>query len=84
MTPGDLIAQRRAELGESLAIFSKRLGVDRSFLCDVEHGKRRVALKHAQRWAEPLGIEPAALAKLIFQELLDEAGLDLVVQVRRR
>jgi transcriptional regulator with XRE-family HTH domain len=78
---GALSALREAE-GESLAQFSERLGVSRSHLSDIEHGRRSVSLERAAKFAAALGQHQAQFVRLALQDQVREAGLKLRVDVR--
>ena len=72
-------------LGEemSLEAFAKQLGVSRTNLSDIEHGRRGVSVERAAQWAELLGYDQTQFVRLALQALLDEAGLPLLAQVTR-
>ena len=72
-------------LGEELSLeaFAKQLGVSRTNLSDIEHGRRGVSVERAAQWAELLGYDQTQFVRLALQALLDEAGLPLLAQVTR-
>jgi transcriptional regulator with XRE-family HTH domain len=72
-------------LGEemSLEAFASQLGVSRTNLSDIEHGRRGVSVERAAHWAELLGYDQAQFVRLALQAQLDEAGLPLLAQVTR-
>ncbi len=78
---GTLNAIRLGE-EESLERFAARLKVTRAHLCDIEKGRRGVAPERAASWARALGYSEAQFVRLALQAVLDEAGLDLTVDVR--
>lgn len=71
-------------LGEeqSLEKFAARLKVTRAHLCDIEKGRRGVAPERAASWARALGYSQTQFVRLALQAVLDDAGLDLTVEVR--
>ena len=81
LTLGDLLLSIR--LGEELSQvdFARQLGISRSHLCDIEKGRKTVSLRRAAQFARALGYSEAQLARLALQELVEDAGLKLTVQV---
>lgn len=77
---GALSAVRKTE-GESLASFAKRLGISRSHLSDIEHGRRSVSLERAARFATALEQSQSQFVRLALQDQVRDAGLKLRVDV---
>ncbi len=77
---GALSAIREAE-NESLAVFAERLGVSRSHLSDIEHGRRAVSPERAARFAKALGHSQAQFVRLALQDQVRSAGLKMRVDV---
>lgn len=77
---GALSAIRKTE-GESLAEFAGRLGISRTNLSDIEHGRRSVSLRRAADFASALGQHEAQFVRLALQDQVREAGLPLRVDV---
>ncbi len=77
---GALSAIREAE-SESLAVFADRLGVSRSHLSDIEHGRRAVSPERAARFAKALGHSQAQFVRLALQDQVRSAGLKMRVDV---
>jgi transcriptional regulator with XRE-family HTH domain len=71
-------------LGEevTLAEFAKKLGVSRQHLCDIEKGRKVVSPERAARFAMVLGYSKEQFVALALQALVDEADLDLKVEVK--
>ncbi|MEN9578743.1 MAG: hypothetical protein RJA70_1752 [Pseudomonadota bacterium] len=65
----------------SLAVFAERLGVSRSHLSDIEHGRRAVSPERAARFAAALGHSPAQFIRLALQDQVRNAGLNFRVDV---
>jgi transcriptional regulator with XRE-family HTH domain len=61
--------------------FARKLKISRQLLNDIEHGRRHVNLEKAARFARALGHPESYFIKLALQALVDEAGLDLKVDV---
>ncbi len=55
LTLGGALAAIRESDGQSLAQFAQRLGISRSHLSDIEHGRRSVSLQRASEFAATLG-----------------------------
>jgi transcriptional regulator with XRE-family HTH domain len=78
---GSALAAIRDTEGESLAQFAQRLGVSRTHLSDIEHGRRSLSLQRAAQFAAALGHNQAQFVRLALQDQLREAGLKLRVTV---
>ena len=65
----------------SQTAFARKLGVSPSHLCDIEKGRKVVAPKRAARFAKMLGRSPEQFVRLSLQELIDEAGLKMKVNI---
>lgn len=61
--------------------FARMLGISRQQLCDIEKGRRQVNLDKAAEFAEALGYPKAHFVKLALQSLVEDAGLNLRVDV---
>ena len=81
LTLGGAISAIREAEGESLAQFAQRLGISRSHLSDIEHGRRSVSLERAARFASALGHHQAQFVRLALQDQVRDAGLKLRVDV---
>ncbi len=78
---GSLLLSIRQGEETSQAEFARRLGISRSHLCDIEKGRKTVSLRRAAQFARTLGYGEAQFARLALQEMVEEAGLKLTVQV---
>ena len=56
-----------------------KVGVSKQHVSDVEHGRRRVSIERAARWAEALGYPPAYFVRMVAQEEIDAVGVKLKV-----
>jgi transcriptional regulator with XRE-family HTH domain len=81
LTLGGAIAAIREGEGESLAQFADKLGISRTHLSDIEHGRRSVSLERAAQFASALGHNQAQFVRLALQDQVREAGLKLRVDV---
>ncbi len=81
LTIGNLLWAIRESEEVSLAAFSKKLGVSRQYLCDLEHGRRTLSVKMAAQFAKKLGESPVQFVRLTIQEEVERLGLHLNIQV---
>jgi len=82
LTLGGFLEAIRLGEEQSLAAFSKRLGISRTNLCDIEKGRRSVSLDRAAAWAKALGYADWQFVALALQDEVRAAGLKLKVTVR--
>ena len=80
---GELLRGRRDAQGLTLLDVSTRVGCTVSFLCDVEHGRRRPGMQTTEKLADALGVPSHELLTRLLQERLDDDGLHYRVTVRR-
>lgn len=66
---------------QTLAQFSKRLGISRQHLCDIEKGRKLVSPGRAIRFAKTLGYPDHLFVQLSLQAQLDEAKIPLIVDI---
>lgn len=81
LTLGRALSAIRESEGESLAQSARRLGVSRSHLSDLEHGRRSLSLQRAAQFARALGQNEAQFVRLALQDQVRDAGLKLRVEV---
>jgi transcriptional regulator with XRE-family HTH domain len=81
LTLGGLLESIRIGEEMSQIAFAKKLGVSASHLCDIEKGRKVVSPERAARFAKILGRSSEQFVKLSLQELVDDAGLKLKVNV---
>ncbi|MBF0443032.1 MAG: helix-turn-helix transcriptional regulator [Oligoflexales bacterium] len=81
LTLGGMIESIR--LGEDMSQidFAHKLGISASHLCDIEKGRKSVGASRAVRFAKILGRAPEQFVRMALQELVDEAGLRMKVEV---
>jgi transcriptional regulator with XRE-family HTH domain len=82
LTFGRLLESIRLGEEASQAAFARTLGISRSHLCDIEHGRKSVSLERALRFAEILGYPKEQFVRLALQAMVEEAGLRLRVKVQ--
>jgi transcriptional regulator with XRE-family HTH domain len=82
LTFGHALSAIRLSDELSLAAFAQRLGVSRTHLSDIEHGRRSVSLLRASEFATALGYSEAHFVRLALQDQVRDAGLKLKVDVR--
>lgn len=57
----DRVIKARYSLGLSAAELAKRSGLSKTFICDVEHGRRNGSAETQKAIADVLGVSPADL-----------------------
>jgi transcriptional regulator with XRE-family HTH domain len=62
--------------------FSKKLGISKQYLCDIERGRRFISPKTAESFANKLGYSPEQFVRLCLQDMMDRDELHLIVSVR--
>jgi transcriptional regulator with XRE-family HTH domain len=78
---GALLESIRVGEEMSQVEFSRRLGISRSHLCDIEKGRKTISVARAARFAGILGYSEAQFVRLSLQGLVEESGLKLKVRV---
>jgi antitoxin HigA-1 len=81
LTLGSLIESIRLSEEMSQTAFARKLGISPSHLCDIEKGRKVVSAQRAARFAGILGRSPEQFVRLSLQELVDEAGLKMRVNI---
>ncbi len=81
LTLGGLLESTRLSEEISQAAFAKKLGISASHLCDIEKGRKVVSPERAARFAKILGRSQQQFVRLALQELIDEAGLKMKVDI---
>jgi antitoxin HigA-1 len=78
---GSLIESIRLSEEISQNAFARKLGISPSHLCDIEKGRKVVSPERAARFARILDRSPEQFVRLSLQELVDEAGLKMKVNI---
>jgi transcriptional regulator with XRE-family HTH domain len=81
LTMGGLLLAIREGEELSQIDFSSRLDISKSHLCDIEKGRKTVSPARASEFAKKLGYSQDQFVQLALQSLVDEANLDLKVNV---
>jgi transcriptional regulator with XRE-family HTH domain len=81
LTLGGLLQSIRLGEEMSQSAFARKLGVSPSHLCDIEKGRKVVGAERAVRFAKILDRSPEQFVRLSLQELIDEAGLKMRVNI---
>ena len=72
-------------LGEEMTQveFAELLGVSRSYLCDIEKGRKVVSPEKAREYAKKLGYSQSQFVRLAFQDQLTKMGMKYEVHLER-
>ncbi len=81
LTLGGLLESIRLGEEMSQAAFARKLGVSPSHLCDIEKGRKVVSPERPARFARILDRSAEQSVHLSLQEMVDEAGLKMKVDV---
>jgi antitoxin HigA-1 len=81
LTLGAALAAIRQGEEQSLAQFAQQLGISRTHLSDIEHGRRSLSLHRASEFAKILGYNQSHFVRLALQDQVRDAGLKLRVDV---
>lgn len=81
LTLGGLLESIRRGEEMAQAAFARKLRISPSHLCDIERGRKVVSPERAARFAKILGRPEQQFVRLALQELVDEAGLRMKVEV---
>jgi transcriptional regulator with XRE-family HTH domain len=81
LTFGGLIeAMRQAEEMPQVE-FAKKLGISKQHLCDIEKGRKFVSPERAAKFARILGHSERSFVALALQDIVNQGGLKLKVNV---
>jgi len=81
LTLGELLLSIRRGEQMSQVELARRLGVSRSHLCDLEKGRKTLSPRRAAQFARILGYRETQFVRLALQAMIEEAGLQLAVEV---
>ncbi len=81
LTLSALLESIRLGEGMSQAALAKRLGISAAHLCDIEKGRKVVSPERAARFAKALGRSQQQFVRLALQDLINEAGLKMRVDI---
>ncbi|MDF1761326.1 MAG: helix-turn-helix transcriptional regulator [Coxiellaceae bacterium] len=63
--------------------FAAQLKMSKQQLCDIEHGRKPVSPKLAAAYASKLGYSEQQFVRLALQDILDRAGLNFEVELKK-
>jgi transcriptional regulator with XRE-family HTH domain len=81
LTLGNTLWSIRTCDEESQGTFSEKLGISKSYLSDLECGRRFPSLRKAAEYARILGYSEAQFVRLCLQDMIDKEGLDLTIEL---
>ena len=82
LTLGRTVRSIRLSEGESQIDFAIKLGVSTQYLCDLEHGRKKVSAKKAKFFADILGYSPEQFIALAIQDSLEHDGIHMLVEIK--
>ena len=81
LTFGGLIEAMRQAEEMSQVEFAKKLGISKQHLCDIEKGRKFVSPERAAKFARILGHSERSFVALALQDIVNQGGLKLKVNV---
>jgi transcriptional regulator with XRE-family HTH domain len=81
LTLGELIHSIRVGDEMTQDVFAGILGISKSHLCDIEKGRKVVSAERAYNFAISLGYSEKQFVKLALQQVLDNSGISLKIDV---
>jgi len=82
LTLGTALRATREGAEMSQAGFARKLGVTRSYLCDLEKNRKTVSPARAAKFARVLGYSEQQYVRLALQDVLRRSGLAYTVEIR--
>jgi len=70
---GNLLKESREKKGLTLLQIAQVTDSTAQYICDVEHGRKRMTYELVKPWSQALGIEPAVVLSFILSEKQSEA-----------
>lgn len=61
---------------------ARRMGISKSYLCDLEKGRKFPSLEMAAKFGKVLGYAPAYFVQMAITEQIRKAGLKLTVEIK--
>lgn len=80
---GDMIHSIRLCDEISQSKLAEMMGISRSYLCDIESGRRFVSVEKAAQFAHVLGYSEPQFISLVLEDQLKHAGMDFVVELKK-
>ena len=81
LTFGGLIEAMRQAEEMSQVEFAAKLGISKQHLCDIEKGRKFVSPERAAKFARILGHSERSFVALALQDIVNQGGLKLKVNV---
>lgn len=81
LTIGELIHSIRVGDEMTQEVFADLLDISKSHLCDIEKGRKVVSAERAYNFALKLGYSEKQFVKLALQQVLDNSGISLKIDV---
>ena len=81
LTFGGLIEAMRQAEEMSQVEFAAKLGISKQHLCDIEKGRKFVSPERAAKFARILGHSERSFVALALQDIINQGGLKLKVNV---
>lgn len=78
---GGLIEAMRQAEEMSQVEFARKLGISKQHLCDIEKGRKFVSPERAAKFARILGHSERSFVALALQDIVNQGGLKLKVNV---
>ena len=81
LTLGDIVHSIRTSEGMTQNDLAEKLGISKSHLSDIENGRKTVSPERAMKFAEILGYSKKQFVRLALQQILDDSGIEMLVEV---
>lgn len=81
LTFGEMMSSIRICENESQTIFSRKLGISKQQLCNIEKERRLVTIKNAAKFAEILGYSSEFFVALSIQDELKKSGMKFKINL---
>ena len=82
LTFGQMVRSIRETDEVSQGALAQALGIGKSYVSDVENGRKSVTIEKAVEWAKALGYPRELFVQLALQQQVNDAGLKMLVDVR--
>jgi DNA-binding XRE family transcriptional regulator len=81
LTLGRVIGALRKSDEISLMELAQKVGISKTYLCDIEKGRKRVPLALSARFADAMGHSVSSFVQLVLYEEFEKSGLRLHLEV---
>ena len=79
---GEMIRATRQADNISQVNLAKKMKISKSYLCDVEKGRRLVSISQAAHFSKAMGYPPSLFVNLAIDDQLKKAKLKMKVEVK--